>query len=402
MEEAGQIKGNSAPAFRVGRREFIASAVAAGVAPLVLGATGSLAQTTTPRDRDTAATAAKRRLGGLSVAPIGFGCQWKRGAAQATVVDYFGSGIDRSTAVALIRRAIDNGVTLIDTAEAYGPFVSEEVVGEALQGIRDRIVLESKFGFNVDPTTGKMDAGLISRPEHVKRAVEGSLRRLRTDRIDLLYQHRVDPAVPIEDVAGAVKDLIAEGKVLHFGLSEPGVGTIRRAHAITPLAAIQNEYSLAWRGPEQEVLPLCEELGIGFVCWAPLAYGCLTGTMTAATRFGSDVNRDFRSAVPRLQPDVLAANLKLVDVIKTWARRKEVTPSQLSLAWLLAQKPWIVPIPATTKANHLVENIAASQTRFTPQELREFDAAISAVPIHGARLPPPVLAMSDVEAPESR
>jgi aryl-alcohol dehydrogenase-like predicted oxidoreductase len=238
-------------------------------------------------------------LGTLEVFPVGLGCQWNPGAAQGIVADYYGSTMDRQTAVALIRTAVDRGATLIDTAEAYGPFISEEVVGEALQGIRDKVVLETKFGFDIDPQTRKRRGGLNSRPENIKQTVEAQLRRLRTDRIDLLYQHRVDAQVPIEDVAGAVKDLIAQGKVLQFGLSEPGVQTIRRAHAVQPLAAIQNEYSMLWRGPEAQVLPLCEELGIGFVCWSPMGMGFLAGKVTAATRFDA---QDFRAAIPRFAP----------------------------------------------------------------------------------------------------
>ncbi len=330
---------------------------------------------------------------------MGLGCQWKPDPVHGTVQDYFNSSIDRPAAVALIRRAVGQGVTLIDTAEVYGPFISEEVVGEALQGLREQVVVESKFGFNVDLATGKLGEGLNSRPEHIKRSVEGSLRRLRTDRIDLLYQHRVDPQVPIEDVAGAVKDLVAEGKVLHFGLSEPGLETIRRAHTVLPLAAIQNEYSMVWRGPESDVLPLCEELGIGFVSWAPLGYGFLTGTITAESRFGDDPEQDFRAGVPRMAPDALAANMALVDVVRTWAQRKEVKPAQLALAWLLAQKPFIVPIPGTTKTAHLDENIAAAAVTLTEEELRDLNAAVAAVKIEGARLPPPVLAISGVEAP---
>ncbi|RWO91387.1 MAG: aldo/keto reductase [Mesorhizobium sp.] len=377
------------------RRQFLASAAFLGVAPWLLSSLGeAAAKTASPQPASQ-----RRKLGALEVFSVGLGCQWKPGPDDGTAQDYFGSPIDRFAAVALIRRAVDQGVTLIDTAEVYGPFISEEIVGDALQGLRETVVLESKFGFNVDLETGKIGEGLNSRPEHIKRAVEGSLRRLRTDRIDVLYQHRVDPRVPIEDVAGAVKDLVAEGKVLHFGLSEPGLETIRRAHAILPLAAIQNEYSMVWRGPEADVLPLCEELGIGFVSWAPLGYGFLTGTITAETRFGDDPERDFRAWVPRMAEDALAANMALVDVVRTWAQRKEVKPAQLALAWLLAQKPFIVPIPGTTKAAHLDENIAAAAITFTEDELHQLNADVAAVKIEGARLPAPVLAMSGVEAP---
>jgi aryl-alcohol dehydrogenase-like predicted oxidoreductase len=298
----------------------------------------------------------------------------------------------------LIRGAVDRGATLIDTAEAYGPFLSEEVVGEALKGIRDKVVLETKFGFDIDPQTRKR-RGFNSRPENIKQTVEAQLRRLRTDRIDLLYQHRVDPQVPIEDVAGAVKDLIAQGKVLQFGLSEPGVQTIRRAHAVQPLAAIQNEYSMLYRGPEAQVLPLCEELGIGFVCWSPMGMGFLAGKVSATTRFSQ---QDFRAAVPRFAPDALPANLALVDVVRTWGQRKNASPAQIALAWLLAQKPWIVPIPGTTSEAHLEENLRAADIVFTPQELKELNSAVASITIRGARLPPAVLAATGVEAPAKR
>jgi aryl-alcohol dehydrogenase-like predicted oxidoreductase len=383
------------------RRRMLASAAAIGVAPWLLTACGaekeptSRAASSSPSARQDAFPP-RRILGGLEVFPIGLGCQWVPGATEGRVSDFYASTLTRNDAIALIHAAVDEGVTLIDTAEAYGPFISEEIVGEALQGIRDQVVLETKFGFDIDPITGQRGPGLNSRPEHVKRAVEGMLRRLRTDRIDLIYQHRVDPNVPIEDVAGAVKDLIAEGKVLHFGLSEPGVQTIRRAHAVTPVAAIQNEYSVLWRGPEAEVLPLCEELGIGFVCWSPLGMGFLAGKVRADTHFGEG---DFRAAVPRFAPDALPANMKLLALIQTWAQRKQATLAQLSLAWLLAQHPWIVPIPGTTKIAHLRENRAAANITFTKDELEELNAAVAAIRIQGERLPGPVLQMSGVEAP---
>jgi aryl-alcohol dehydrogenase-like predicted oxidoreductase len=287
-------------------------------------------------------------------------------------------------------------VTLFDTAEAYGPFESERIVGEALRPVRDRVVIASKFGWNIDPDTGQQLPGLNSRPEHIKRAVDGMLQRLRTDHIDLLYQHRVDPAVPIEDVAGAVKDLIRAGKVRHWGLSEAGPQTVRRAHAVHPLTAIQNEYNLMWRGPEQQILPLCEELGIGFVCWAPLAYGFTTGTTNPYTRFAQG---DFRVFVPRNSPEYMTANMALVQLLSQWAVRKGATPGQLSLAWLQAQQPWIVPIPSATRISHLLENIGTEEVSFTADELREFTTALNAVQIHGERLPAPVLALSGVEAP---
>jgi aryl-alcohol dehydrogenase-like predicted oxidoreductase len=390
------------------RRQLLTSAAMLGVAPWLLSAcsTAAGAGVASPPSADASAPSSggqRRRLGPLEVFPVGLGCQWQPAGGPAMLSDFYRSRLDRAAAVALIREAVDRGVTLIDTAEYYGPFVSEEVVGEALQGgRREGVVLSTKFGFNVDPDTGKVGEGLDSRPARIRRAVEGSLRRLRTDRIDLLYQHRVDPAIPIEDVAGEVKALVSEGKVRQFGLSEPGLQTIRRAHAVLPLAAIQNEYSLAWRGPEQDVLPLCEELGIGFVCWSPLAQGLLTGGITAASRFGSDPKADFRAGVPRLQPSALEANMALVELVRDRAQRKGVTPAQLSLAWLLAQKPWIVPIPGTTKVTHLEQNIAAASITFTPDELRELDREVAAIAIRGERLPPEVLKMSGVEAPQKR
>jgi aryl-alcohol dehydrogenase-like predicted oxidoreductase len=297
---------------------------------------------------------------------------------------------------------VDLGVNFIDTAEVYGPFLSEEIVGEALQGSRNKVVLETKFGMDIDQTTGKRLGGLNSRPAHIKQVVEAQLRRLRTDRIDVLVQHRVDPAVPIEDVAGAVKDLMAQGKVLHWGLSEPGVQTIRRAHAVQPLTVIQNEYSMLWRGPESQVLPMCEELGIGFVCWSPLAMGFLAGAVNADSRFKKEPVLDFRAVVPRFAPETLPANMALVQVVRTWAQRKNATPAQLALAWLMAQKPWIVPIPGTTKMAHMAENLGAAAISFTADELKQLNADVVAVNIQGARLPPAVMVMSGVEAPPKR
>jgi aryl-alcohol dehydrogenase-like predicted oxidoreductase len=312
------------------------------------------------------------------------------------VNDLYASSTDRSAAIALIRRAVDLGVTLLDTAEAYGPFMSEEILGEALQGVRERVVLSTKFGFDIDPNTGERRSGLNSRPEHIRQVVDAQLRRLRTDRIDLLYQHRVDPKVPIEDVAGSMQELVAQGKIRHYGLSEPGLQTVRRAHAVHPVAVIQNEYSMLWRGPESQVLPLCEELGIGFVPWSPLGMGFLAGAVSARTCFGED---DFRASVPRFAPDALPANMPLVRLVQSWARRKGVTPAQLALAWLTAQKPWIVPIPGTTNAAHLEENAGAAAISFSSAELKELDAGMAAITIRGDRLSPTVLAATGVEAP---
>jgi aryl-alcohol dehydrogenase-like predicted oxidoreductase len=292
------------------------------------------------------------------------------------------------------------GVTLFDTAEVYGPFMSEELLGEALQGSRrDRAVISTKFGMDVDLATGQRRGGFNSRPEHIRLVVEAQLRRLRTDRIDLLYQHRVDPQVPIEDVAGTIKDLVRQGKVLHYGLSEPGLQTVRRAHREHPVAVIQNEYSMLYRGAEAEVFPLCEELGIGFVPWSPLGMGFLAGTINAASRFERP---GFRASVPRFAPDALPANMVLADLVKAWSARKNVTPAQLSLAWLTAQKPWIAPIPGTTNVAHLEENIRAATVSFSAAELAELNAALDKISIRGVRLPDAVLAGTGVEAPPKR
>ncbi len=325
-----------------------------------------------------------RKLGksGLEVSAMGFGCM---GLSHA-----YGPPVDKGAGVALIRTAVERGVNFFDTAEVYGPFTNEELVGEALAPLRDGVAIATKFGFDVDPSTGER-RGLSSRPEHIRAVAEASLRRLRTDRIDLFYQHRVDPNVPIEEVAGAVKDLIREGKVKHFGLSEAGAVTIRRAHAVQPVAALQSEYSLLWRGPEEEILPACEELGIGFVPWSPLGAGFLTGAMDANTRFDS---ADFRATVPRFAPEALKANLALVDLVREWAKRKNATPAQIALAWLLAKKPWIVPIPGTTKLKRLDEDLGALAVPFTSEDLGEIDEAAAKIEVHGARLPPAMLALS--------
>lgn len=331
----------------------------------------------------------KRKLGTLEVSGIGLGVQNMSRTYQTTIPS-------RPEMINIIRTAFDHGVTLFDAAEAYGPFEVERILGEALIPIRNKVVIETKFGWNIDQKTGQRLPGLNSRPEHIKEVVEGMLKRLRTDRIDLLYQHRVDPAVPIEDVVGAIKDLIAQGKVLHYGLSEPGAQTVRRAHAIHPVTAIQNEYSLLWRGPEKVILPLCEELGIGFVPWSPLGVGFLTGAIDANTHFAQG---DIRGAESRFATENLAHNLALVDLIKAWATRKEVTPAQISLAWLLAQKPWIVPIPGTTQMAHMLENIGSNQVRFTSDEIKQFNSELAAIEVKGERLPKAVLDFSDVEAP---
>jgi len=334
--------------------------------------------------------AGRRKLGGtLEVSSIGLGVQNMHRTYQTTIPS-------RPEMIKIIRAAFDNGVTFFDTAEAYGPFECERILGESVASFRNKIVIETKFGWNVDQNTGKRLPGLNSRPEHIKEVVEGMLKRLRTDRIDLIYQHRVDPAVPIEDVVGAIKDLISQGKVLHYGLSEPGIQTVRRAHAIHPITAIQNEYSLLWRGPEEVILPLCQELGIGFVCWSPLGVGFLTGAIDENTRFASG---DIRGIEERFSPENLPNNLALVKLLKSWAERKGSTPARISLAWLLAQKPWIVPIPGTTQMAHMLDNIGASEVKMTADELKHFNEELSAISIKGLRLPQTVLNFSNVEAP---
>ena len=320
----------------------------------------------------------KRTLGkaNLDVSSIGLGCM---GMSFS-----YGPPKDKTEMTSLLRTAVDRGITFFDTAEVYGPFTNEELVGEALAPVRNRVVIATKFGFKINPAGGARWSGLDSRPEHIKEAVEGSLKRLRTDVIDLYYQHRVDPDVPIEDVAGAVKDLIQQGKVKHFGLSEAGVQTIRRAHAVQPVTALQSEYSLWFREPERQVLPVLEELGIGFVPYSPLGRGFLTGKMDESTTFDSS---DFRAKLPRFTPEALRANQALITVIADLAKRKKATPAQIALAWLLAQKPWIVPIPGTTKLHRLEENIGAVDVELTPEDLREINGAVSKMPVQGERYP---------------
>ena len=326
----------------------------------------------------------KRILGSnLEVSAIGLGCM--------SMSSGYGPPADRGEMIRLIHAAHDHGVTHFDTAEAYGPFANEELLGEALRPIRERVVVATKFGFDIDPATGARTGGANSRPEHIRQVAEASLMRLRTDHIDLFYQHRVDPAVPIEDVAGTVKELIAAGKVKHFGLSEAGVGTIRRAHAVQPVTAVQSEYSLFWRGPEKELLPVLEELGIGFVSFSPLGAGFLTGTIDQNTQFHPT---DFRNLVPRFSPEARKANMALVALVQAVAARKGATPAQLALAWLLAQKPWVAPIPGTTKLHRLEENLGAINVELTAADLQEIDAASSALQLEGARLPEAALQMT--------
>jgi aryl-alcohol dehydrogenase-like predicted oxidoreductase len=319
----------------------------------------------------------KRNLGksNLEVSAIGLGCM---GLSFG-----LGPAVDKKEGISLIRAAVERGVTFFDTAEVYGPYANEELVGEALAPLRDQVVIATKFGFKIDPNTGKQ-AGLDSRPEHIKEVAEASLKRLKTDVIDLFYQHRVDLNVPIEDVAGAVKELIQQGKVKHFGLSEAGVQTIRRAHKVQPVTALQSEYSVWWREPEAEVLPALEELGIGFVPFSPLGKGFLTGKIDKDTKFDKN---DFRNIVPRFTPENRKANQAVVDLIGKFAQQKKVTPAQIALAWLLAQKPWIVPIPGTTKLHRLEENIGAVAVELTREDLQQLETATSKIPVQGARYP---------------
>ena len=315
-----------------------------------------------------------RQLGDLTVSAIGYGTM--------SFASTYGAAPDRTEAVRVIRGAVDLGVTLFDTAEAYGPFTNEELVGEALAPVRDRVTIASKFGFDIDPETGERRPGLNSRPDHIKRATEGTLRRLGVETLDLLYQHRVDPEVPIEDVAGAVGDLIDEGKVRHFGLSEASAETVRRAHAVRPVTAVQSEYSIWTRDPEPEVLPLCEELGIGFVPFSPLGKGFLTGKIDEGTEFAEG---DFRNTVPRLQKENREANRVFVDLLERIAAEKDATAAQVALAWLLAQRPWIVPIPGTTKAHRVDENVAAADLTLTADDLRQIEERAMEIEAVGAR-----------------
>ncbi len=331
-----------------------------------------------------------RELGrsGLKVSAIGLGCMG--------ISFSYATHLSKKEGVALIRAAVDRGVAFFDTAEVYGPYVNEEVVGEALRHVRDKVVIATKFGFDFDPQT-RANRGVTSKPEHIRRAVEGSLKRLGVETIDLLYQHRVDPQTPIEDVAGAVRDLIAQGKVKHFGMSEPGVATLRRAHAVQPVTTVQNEYSLWWRAPETNgILAACDELGIGFVPYSPLGKGFLTGAMNSATKLGEG---DFRSTVPRFAPQAMEKNQAFVDLLKRVAAAKGATPAQIALAWLLAQRSYIVPIPGTTKLSRLEENIGAADVRLTDADLREIDAAASGIQAEGDRYAPAQMAMVGREAP---
>lgn len=373
-------------AFTIDRRAFI-------MAGMALAATTML-----PRiafgapPKKQLVTLARRKLGALEVSAIGLGCMSMNGGQ-------YNPPKDKREMIRLIHAAVDRGVDFFDTAEVYGPFVNEELVGEALAPFKGKVVIATKFGFDIEYATGRRTGGLNSRPEHIRTVAEASLKRLKIETIDLLYQHRVDPTVPIEDVAGTVKDLIAEGKVKHFGLSEPGMQTLRRAHAVEPVATVQNEYSLLLRGPEAKLLSICEELGIGLVSWSPLGAGLLTGTINENTRFDKPGHSDYRLTNPRFTPEALKANMALVDLLRKWAQRKEATPAQIALGWLLAQRPWIVPIPGTTNPAHLEENLGAMAVAFTPDELGALNAEASKIDIHGKRLRNGLLELSDVEAP---
>jgi aryl-alcohol dehydrogenase-like predicted oxidoreductase len=362
-----------------------------------LGVTGAVAAATITGGLSLSAKAerggqpmgnGRRKLGSLEVSSVGLGVQ-NMSRSYETLVPY------RPEMIQIIRAAFDQGVTFFDTAEAYGPLECERILGESIAPFRDKVVITSKFGWNIDPETGRFQMGLNSKPDHIKRAVDGMLKRLRTDRIDLLYQHRVDPQVPIEDVAGAVKDLMTEGKVLHWGLSEMGPNTLRRAHAALPVTAVQCEYSMLWRGPEEVTIPLCQELGIGFVPWSPLGVQFLTGAIDENTRFAQG---DIRGAEERFSPENLKHNIELVKLVKLWAERKQAAPAQIALAWLMAQKPWIVPIPGTTQMSHMIQNAGARSVAFSPDELKELNASVSSIQVQGKRLPDGILALSGVEA----
>jgi aryl-alcohol dehydrogenase-like predicted oxidoreductase len=376
------------------RRKFLGAGVGMAAASLFAAAPGASVQQTGPSaERPGVATASasarqgRRKLGSLEVSALGFGCM--------EVAGMYNLPIDRQEAIRLIRAAYDRGVTFFDTAEVYGPFLDEEIVGEALAPVRDHVVIATKFGWNVDLETGVQGPGLNSRPEHIKRATEGSLRRLKTDRVDLHYQHRVDPKVPIEEVAGAVQELMREGKVRHFGLSGAGGATIRRAHRVQRVTAVQNEYSVWTRDPEREVLPTCEELGIGFVPWSPLGMGYLTGTVTPTRRLGTE---DLRSTLPRFTPEARRANWAVVELLQRVAARKQATPGQVGLAWLLARKPWIVPIPGTTTRSHMEQNMDALQVQLTAADIKEIEDGFAKIRVQGARLTEAMLADVDTGA----
>jgi aryl-alcohol dehydrogenase-like predicted oxidoreductase len=376
MSKNGQARGSNVEAGRsLDRRDFLATTAAIG-AGVAVGSLLGCGKGVDPRESGILTKRGgreqnTRRLGALEVSELGAGCM--------SISSNYGPPADRDQGIRVIRAAREKGVTFFDTAEVYGPHTSEELVGEALAPFRDKVAIATKFGYDIEA------GGHNSRPEHIRKVVEGSLKRLRTDRIDLYYQHRVDQETPIEDVAGAIKELIAAGKVLHFGLSEASSRTIRRAHAVQPVTAIQSEYSLMERSPEKNgVLETCEELGIGFVPWGPLGMGYLTGTIDARTKF--DPKTDFRSGFERFSPESIAANMPVVDLLRRFAKEKNSTPAQIALAWLLAQKPWIVPIPGTRNMDHLKENLGAVNVQLTSADLREIEAAFSKIKVHGGRM----------------
>ena len=370
------------------RRAILAGAAVTASA-VALGATRVSAQTS--QAANAAPAAGPRMLGDLEVSALGLGVQNMHRTFHTIVPA-------RADMIALIRTAFDAGITFFDCAEVYGPFECERILGEAMAGFRDEIQIATKFGFDVDPETGEFSGGVTSDPARIRRAVEGSLQRLGTDRVDLLYQHRVDPEVPIEDVAGTVADLMDEGKVLQWGLSEMGPNTLRRAHDVLPVSAVQNEYSMLSRGVEAEILPICRERGIGFVPFAPLGYGFMTGAIDMGTSFAP---ADFRANTTRMDPENREANLALVDLARDWARRKDATPGQVALAWLMAQGPSVVPIPGTTQLPHLRDNIGATQVSFTDDELTELTAALDAIEVRGERAPPIVIEWNGTEAPDA-
>jgi aryl-alcohol dehydrogenase-like predicted oxidoreductase len=386
-----------------GRRQLLKGAAGLAAAPLIAGIAGCSTLGTTGAagggagvsgrnaglSTDNTTIRGRRRLGKLEVSSVGLGVQNMSRTYQTTVPH-------RPEMINIIRTAFDRGVTFFDAAEAYGPHEVERILGEAVQPFRNKVVIATKFGWNIDQETGQRRPGLNSQPAHIRIVVDNMLRRLRTDYIDLLYQHRVDPKVPIEDVAGVIKELMNQGKVRHWGLSEMGLKTLRRAHAALPVTAVQNEYSMLWRGPEREVIPTCEELGIGFVPWSPLGVQFLTGAIDENTRFADG---DIRKVESRFSPENIKHNLALVRLISTWAERKGATRAQIALAWAMAQKPFIVPIPGTTQMAHMLDDIGAAQVSFTAAEIEEFNAAVRAIEVRGERLPAAVLQFSGVEAP---
>lgn len=369
------------------RREFIMSGVGLATASII--SPSSLASTASKIKATSHSDFSKRYLGKLEVSSIGLGVQNMSRKYDTSVPN-------RQEMHHVIRSAFEQGVTFFDAAEAYGPFEVERILGEGVKAFRDQIVIATKFGWNIEQETGKRLPGLNSRPSHIKKVVESMLMRLQTDRIDLLYQHRVDPGVPIEDVAGAVEDLMKEGKVLHWGLSEMGVNTLKRAHAVLPVSAVQNEYSMLWKGPEKSVLPLCEKLGIGFVPWSPLGVQFLAGWIDEQTQFAPG---DFRSLESRFSPENIKQNMPMVHLLTDWAARKNAAPAQVALAWLLHQKPWIVPIPGTTNLSHMQQNMDSVSIKFSRSELVELNGSLQSIRIKGQRLPDFVQAFSDVEAP---